>query len=171
MEKDHETWQVLQAKEAVRLYNYFKNTNKLKEIQNNSHLSSSQSWQRVEEETVKALRLRHRSYRTEKSYIGWLRSFSSYLIHKRPDIVTQDDFKNFLTYLAVEKKVSASTQKQAFNAILFVFRNVLDKEVHGLDDAIRSKIPRRLPVVLTRQEIFRVFEHLEGTHRLMTGVI
>jgi integron integrase len=144
---------------------------KLKKDQNNDSLSSFQSWQAIEDETIKALRLRHRSYQTEKSYLGWLRGFSSYLSHKKPEIVTQDDFKNFLSYLAVEKKVSVSTQRQAFNAILFVFRHVLDKEVQGLEDTIRSRIPRRLPVVLTRQEVFKVFEHLEGIHRLMAGII
>ncbi|MBU1754617.1 integron integrase [bacterium] len=171
LEKEHESWQVLQAQEAIRLYNYFKNIENLKEIQNNPSLSSSQSWQGIEEETVKALRLRHRSYQTEKSYIGWLRGFSSYLTYKKPDTVTQDDLKNFLTYLIVERKVSISTQKQAFNAILFLFRNVLDKEIKGLDDAIRSRISQRLPVVLARQEILKIFAHLEGIHRLMAGVI
>ncbi|PIP41952.1 integrase [Candidatus Desantisbacteria bacterium CG23_combo_of_CG06-09_8_20_14_all_40_23] len=171
LEKDHESWQVLQAKEAIRLYNYFISMDKLKKDQNNDSLSSFQGWQGIEEETIKALRLRHRAYRTEKSYIGWLRGFSSYLSHKKPEIITQDDFKNFLTYLAVERKVSTSTQKQAFNAILFIFRHVLDKEVKGLDDAIRSRISRKLPVVLTRQEIFKVFEHLQGIHRLMAGII
>jgi len=171
LEREHESWQVLQAKEAVRLYNYFKGLDKLKEIQKDTSLSSFQSWQGIEEKTVKALRLRHLSYRTEKSYLIWIRGFSSYLSHKKPETVTQDDFKNFLSYLAVEKKVSVSTQKQAFNAILFLFRNVLDREVHGLEDAIRSRIPRRLPVVLTRQEILKIFEHLDGIHRLMAGVI
>jgi len=171
LEKDHETWQVLQAKEAVRLYNYFKDMDKLKESQKDSSLSSPQIWQKIEEETINALRLRHRSYQTEKSYLGWLKSFSSYVVYKKPADVTQDDFKNFLTYLAVERKVSISTQKQAFNAILFVFRYVLDKEVQGLKDTIHSRIPPRLPVVLTRQEIFKIFEHLDGIYRLMAGII
>lgn len=171
LEKDHETWQVLQAKESVRLYHYFTNTEKTKEIQDNASVSLAQSWQEIEDETIKALRLRHRSYQTEKSYLGWLRNFSSYLTHKEPETITQDDFKNYLSYLAVERKVSIATQKQAFNAILFVFRHVFDKEVQGFEDTIRSKTPRKLPVVLTRQEVFRVFEHLEGIYRLMASII
>jgi integrase len=123
------------------------------------------------EELVRLLRLRHRSYRTEKTYVNWTKRFSIYLNHKSASGVTQSDLTDFLSYLAVEKKISASTQKQAFNALLFVFRNVFGKEISGLEDTIRSHIPRRLPVVLARSEITRIFSRLKDTNRLMAAII
>jgi integrase len=85
--------------------------------------------------------------------------------------VTQSDLTDFLSYLAVEKKISASTQKQAFNALLFVFRNVFGKEISGLEGTIRCHIPRRLPVVLARSEIKTIFSRLKDTNRLMAAII
>lgn len=95
------------------------------------------------------LRLKHRSYQTEKTYLGWLRSFSKYLNFTNLKSLDETHLKSFLTHLAVEKKVSVSTQNQAFNALLFFYRKVLDTSVENLQDTIRSKIPPKLPVVLT----------------------
>ena len=68
--------------------------------------------------------------------------------------------KDYLSYLAVEKAVSASTQKQAFNALLFMYRHVFDREIEGLEGTVRSSMPRRLPVVLSRREVLKIFSHL-----------
>ena len=120
---------------------------------------------------VRALRLRHRSYRTEQSYLQWLKRFGAYLGFKEPRSVNQQDLEHFLSHLAVDRKVSATTQRVAFNALLFLFRHVLIKEISGLDGAVRARIPRRLPVVLSRQEVLRIFDQMEGTARLMAGII
>ena len=76
-----------------------------------------------------------------------------------------------MTYLAVEKKIAASTQNQAFNAILFLFRHTLNKDISDIADALRAKRNRRLPVVLTRAEIDRLFDHMDGVNRLMARLI
>ena len=76
---------------------------------------------------------------------------------KQIDDVTAEDFRNFLSYLAINRHVSASTQNQAFNAILFLFRNVLYKEIGGLDITVRAKRGQKLPVVLTADEVRQVF--------------
>jgi integron integrase len=104
-------------------------------------------------------------------HVNWTKRFSIYLNHKSVSGVTQSDLTDFLSYLAVEKKISASTQKQAFNALLFVFRNVFGKEISGLEGTIHSHIPRRLPVVLARSEITRIFSRLKDTNRLMAAII
>jgi len=79
--------------------------------------------------------------------------------------------KDFLTYLAVERKVAASTQNQAFNAILFLFRHILDKQIDEIGDAVRAKKKRRLPVVLTKSEINRLLDQMSGTNLLMAKTI
>jgi len=85
--------------------------------------------------------------------------------------VNQQDLEHFLSHLAVDRKVSATTQRVAFNALLFLFRHVLAKEISGLEGAVRARIPRRLPVVLSSQEVLQIFDQMEGTARLMAGII
>ncbi len=163
--KMHEDWQVKQADYALRLYNYF-----LSRIHKETSTSSSdfdKEWSSLEEENVKALRLRHRSIRTEKTYIGWLRQFKGFVGAKQPQELSGDDIRNFLSYQAVEKKVSASTQSQALNAIIFFYRHVLNKNIEDVIDAVRAYPSRRLPVALTMQEVEKVFDRMSGIHRLM----
>ena len=163
--KTHEDWQVKQADYALRLYHYF-----LSRIHKEASDSSSgfdKEWNSLEEETVKALRLRHRSIRTEKTYIGWLRQFKGFLKSKKPQELSGDDIRNFLSYQAVEKRVSASTQSQALNAIIFFYRHVLNKNIEDLIDAVRAYPSRRLPVALSMQEVEKIFEKMSGLHRLM----
>lgn len=173
LSRKQEDWQVRQAERAVSLYLYFKKSEC--SVNTGTHIPGPQKipsdWSTVMEELVRLLRLRHRSYRTEKTYVNWTKRFSIYLNHKSASGVTQSDLTGFLSYLAVEKKVSASTQKQAFNALLFVFRNIFGKEISGLEGTIRFQIPRRLPVVLARSEITKIFSRLKDTNRLMAAVI
>jgi integron integrase len=89
---------------------------------------------------------------------------------KDPARIDSADVKRFLSHLAVERKVAASTQNQAFNGLLFLFRHVLDREF-AIADTVRAKAKRRLPVVLKRQEVQRIFEHLDGFHLLMARLI
>ena len=97
--------------------------------------------------------------------------FCKHLKGSSPYSLDNSHFTDFMTYLAVERKVSASTQNQAFNAILFFYRHVLDKDVGELSGAMRAKYRRRLPVVLTKQEIAQIFEHLKVNHLLMCKLI
>ena len=109
-----------QAKEAVRLFRYFRGLQvPVKERKEQS--GGDVSWQTVEDEVIRALRLRHRSYRTEQSYLHWLRRFGAYVGFKEPHAVDQKDLEQFLSHLAVDGKVSSATQQVAFNALLYSF--------------------------------------------------
>ncbi len=167
LSRDHEDWQVNQANLAVKLYNFFLSA---REKSKNVELAS-EKWKKLYENTLKALRLRHRSYRTEKTYLGWLIRLQDFLNGKDPDRLSGEDVQNFLTHLAVDKGVSASTQNQALNAIVFVFRHVLHKDIDNYIDAIRAKEKRRLPVVLTKKEVFLVLNEMRGEQRLMAMII
>jgi integron integrase len=83
----------------------------------------------------------------------------------------QEDVRRFLSYLAVEGEVSASTQRQAFNALLFLFRYVLRKPIEGLASTIRARRPKRLPVVMTQDEVRRLLSHLHGRYQVMAKLI
>ena len=120
---------------------------------------------------VNAMRLRHLSYRTEQTYLNWMRQFYRYVKGAVPKELGTRHVADFLTYLAVERKVSASTQNQAFCSILFFFRNVLHQEIGEINQALRAKKTRRLPVVLSPDEIRRLFGCMKGVYRLMVELI
>jgi integron integrase len=93
------------------------------------------------------------------------------LENKEPDAVSEIDVKNFLTYLAVQKGLSSSTQKQAFIALLYLFRNVLFKEISNLNGVIRSSNYKKLPLVLTKDEILLILQQMQGIYRIMIELI
>ncbi len=106
------------------------------------------------------MRARHYSYRTEESYIGWIRRFIYFYDKRHPREMGTKEIEAFLTDLAVHKKVAASTQNQAFNALLFLYREVLGLEFGDVDQVVRAKKPRKLPVVFTREEVRAVLSRL-----------
>jgi integron integrase len=118
-----------------------------------------------------AIRLRHLAYSTEKTYLLWLRSFRAFIEGKDPAQLMGKDLQDFLSHLAVEKNVSAATQNQALNALVFLYHNVLDKKIENELNAVRASSRRRLPVVLTTKEIERNFEYLDGVPLLMAMLI
>ena len=93
------------------------------------------------------MRLRHYAYRTERSYLGWAQRFLAYVDGTTRDTPTPDDVKSYLSYLAVQRNVASSTQNQAFNALLFLFRHVLMKDLGDMGATVRARRGRRLPVV------------------------
>ncbi|MBW2604753.1 MAG: integron integrase [Deltaproteobacteria bacterium] len=117
------------------------------------------------------LRLKHLSFRTEQTYLGWVKRFYRFLNGQSPHRLDSKHVKDYMTHLAVDRSVAASTQNQAFNAILFMFRHVLDKPINDISKAIRAKKKRRLPVVLTKPEINYLFEQMSGTNLLMAKII
>jgi integron integrase len=117
------------------------------------------------------LRLRHYSLRTEKSYIWWMRRYIRFCGGRHPRELGAPEITTFLTHLAVDMKVSASTQNQALQALLFLYRQVLDIELPLIDQSVRATRPRRLPVILTRDEVRRVLAQLEGSSRLAVGLL
>ena len=112
------------------------------------------------EQMITSMRLKHLSYRTEQTYVGWMRKFYTFIQGQAPEQLNSRHGTDYSTYLAVERKVAKSTQNQAFNAILFFFRHVLDKDMGDLWRAVRSKKKERLPVVLSQTEIMRLFDDL-----------
>jgi len=169
LSKKREDWQVDQASKAIKLYQFYE---KRKEAGSaRQSIDSNSQWRAVAVDMRKMLRLMHRSLHTERTYLGWVRRLYRFLGGQSPHSLESSHVKDFMTYLAVEQKVSASTQNQAFNAILFLFRHTLDKNIDDIADAIRAKRKIRLPVVLTRSEIERVFQKLEGTNKLMARTI
>jgi integron integrase len=114
-----------------------------------------------------AIRTRHLSLRTEQAYVQWIRRFILFHDKRHPKEMGADEIGAFLTHLAVEQQVSASTQNQALSALLFLYREVLRLQIGKVDEVVRAKRPRRLPVVLTQDEVRRLFTHIHGTHRLI----
>ena len=118
-----------------------------------------------------AIRARHYSRRTEKAYVGWAKRFLSLHRAVDPGQLTGLDITRFLSTLAVVGKVSASTQNQAFSALLFLFRDVLKREVAGLDEALRARRPPKVPQVLSPDEVMVLLRELKGTPRLMAALM
>jgi len=130
-----------------------------------------QVWMPYVDQAHDVLRLQHKSYRTEKTYVGWILRFARFLPNTSPEKVTEVHLRHFLTYLAVEQHVAAATQLQAFNALLFAFRHLLGREVNGLKQTVRANKPKRLPVVLTQSEIRSIFRSLGQPYQLMAKLI
>lgn len=122
---------------------------------------------RLFDRVQQALRVRHYSLRTEEAYIAWIRRFILFHNKRHPSSMGAEEINAYLTHLAVEGHVSASTQNQALSAILFLYNKVLEEDIGRLGEVIRAHKPRRLPVVLTREEVTRILARLEGTWWLM----
>ena len=117
------------------------------------------------------IRTRHLSYRTEQAYIYWIRKFILFHQKRHPLEMGEVEVSQFLTFLATKKKVSASTQNQAFAALLFLYRDVLKNEFGWLENVERAKKPSRLPVVFTKKEVTEILSRIEGTPWLMISLL
>lgn len=117
------------------------------------------------------IRLKHYSIRTEQSYLDWIKRFILFHDKRHPKDMGPQDVEAFLTHLAVQGRVAASTQNQAKSALLFLYKEVLGIELPWLDNVERAKAPKRLPVVLTREEVQAVLTRLEGTHWLVASLL
>ena len=118
-----------------------------------------------------ANRLRHGSRSTEKSYVAWIRRFIVFHGKRHPAEMGAPEVVQFLSSLAVEGRVAASTQNQALSALLFLYRHVLQQELPWLDEVVRARRPKHLPIVLTRDEVRAVISKLDGTPRLMAALL
>jgi len=118
-----------------------------------------------------AWRARHYSRRTEQAYITWIKRFIVFHHVRHPAEMAEPEINGFLTHLATQKKVSASTQHQALSALRFLYRHVLDREVGELGEVIRARKPHRRPVVMTRDEVNAVLENLSGATWLMASLM
>jgi len=119
-----------------------------------------------------ALRARHYSRRTEEAYVAWIKRYIFFFHAQRhPAEMGAEEVTRFLSSLAVDGHVAASTQNQALSALLFLYRDVLEVDLPWLDGIVRAKRPQRLPVVLTRDEVRAVLQRLEGVPRLMACLL
>ena len=118
-----------------------------------------------------ALRVRHYSLRTEQQYVNWVRRFLRFHHHRHPREMGAAEVSGFLTHLAVEGQVSASTQNQALSALLFLYRDVLMLNLPWLDTVVRAKPSKHLPVVLTRQEVAALLAQAEGLYALQLRLL
>ncbi len=117
------------------------------------------------------LRYHHYGLRTEEAYTKWIRWFIKYSGTRHPREMGKTEIEAFLTYLAVERHVAASTQNQALNAIVFLYRDVLDMPISDELAPVRSRKPLRLPVVLSRTEIQALLAEIEGIHSLIARIM
>jgi integron integrase len=117
------------------------------------------------------IRLKHYSIRTEKSYLSWIMRYILFHNKRDPKEMANPEIEAFLSHLAVDLKVSASTQNQAFNALLFLYKEVLKKELDDSIDAVRAKKPKRLPTVMTKDETMKVIGAIPADHQLMVKLI
>jgi hypothetical protein len=122
---------------------------------------------RLLERVRAALRIRHYSRRTEKAYVAWIRRYILFHGKRHPVEMGAPELTRFLSSLAVDSKVAASTQSQALSALLFLYPAVLEMDLPWLDDVVRAKRPQRLPIVLTREEVRAALQPLAGIPRLM----
>lgn len=118
-----------------------------------------------------ALRLRHYSPRTEEAYVGWIRRYVRHHGLRHPRSLGGADVTAFLTWLATEGRVSASTQTQALSALLFLYRDVLRLPLTDVGEVVRARVPVRVPTVLTRAEVAAVLDRMRGVERLVAGLL
>ena len=168
-------WQLRQAEEAVRLYaTQF-------QAGNAASLSPNTVPEKADPATHDPLivlakmreliRLKHFALSTERTYLEWARRFFAFISQRGSSALCAEDVRDFLSYLAVSRNVSSSTQNQAFNALLFLFREILKVDMKGLDSTIRAKRGPRLPTVLSVAEVQELFGQMTGKPLLMTRIL
>ncbi|MDX1437369.1 MAG: integron integrase [Anaerolineales bacterium] len=126
---------------------------------------------RLLDQVRQAVRLKNYSYRTEQTYVSWIRRYILFHNTTHPAELNARHVESFLTHLAVEKNVAASTQNQALSALLFLYRHVLEIELDLPIDAVRAKRPRRLPTVLSHEEALHVLASIPGKPQLMARLL
>ncbi len=129
------------------------------------------TWDWVYWQLKNEIKVRHYSINTFKTYSQWIHQFQRFVKDKSPQSLVNADVKEFLTFLAVKRKVAASTQNQALNAVLFLFRHIIKKEFGDLQGTVRAKRKPHIPVVLSRQEIDSVIARLTAPYDLVVQLL
>jgi integron integrase len=133
--------------------------------------SAKDKWKSVYVDLGNEIKIRHYSPKTLKTYTLWVKKFQYFTQSKDVESLSSSDVKDFLTFLAVNRKVSASTQNQAFNAILFLYRHILKTEFGEIKDVPRAKRKPYIPVVLSRAEIDSITQHLSYPYDLVVKLL
>ncbi len=118
-----------------------------------------------------AIRIKHYSQKTEESYVNWIKRFIFFHNKRHPLEMNSAEIEVFLSHLALHEHVAASTQNQAFSALLFLYREVLKKNLDNPIDSVRAKKPKRVPVVLTKEEAARIIQSMSGVCQLMAKLL
>jgi integron integrase len=126
---------------------------------------------RLLDEVRAVARMRHLSIRTEQAYVQWIRRFILFHQKRHPREMAEDEIREFISNLAIEAGITASTQTVALSALLFLYRDVLKQKLPYVSNIERARKPKRMPVVFTREEVKRIFANLEGTHWLIAGLL
>jgi site-specific recombinase XerD len=134
---------------------------------NGGGLPSADAKPRLLDAVRGVIRCKHYSIRTEQSYVDWIKRYIYFHNKQHPKDLGEEHISAFLTHLAVKRKVASSTQNQALCALVFLYRQVLKKEVGEFENLIRAKKPHKLPVVFTREEVKEILLQLDGVHWLM----
>lgn len=132
---------------------------------------ASASRPRLLDHVRQVIRTRHYSDRTEKAYVHWIKRFIFFHNKRHPAEMGEAEIGRFLSSLATDSHVSASTQNQALNALLFLYREIVKKDIGYVDGIVRAKRPHRLPVVLTRQEVRSILGRLDGSGWIMAMLL
>jgi integron integrase len=127
--------------------------------------------QKLLERVRTELRTNHYSLRTEKTYLSWMRRFILFHNKRHPKDMGAEEIRAFINNLANNHHVSSSTQNQALQGILFLYKNILNKDVGWIEDIKRSSRIKHLPVVLSKKEVSKVFEHLSGTTKVVVSLL
>ncbi len=130
-----------------------------------------QTKRRLLDQVSDAIRRLHYSRRTEESYVQWIRRHIYFHDKRHPATLGEPDITAFLNHLAVDRSVAASTQNQALSALLFLYKQVLGKDLAWLDGLVRAKRPARMPVVMTQVEVERLLASLRGVRGLAAGLL
>ncbi|MFH1282219.1 MAG: integron integrase [bacterium] len=172
-------WQVEQAERAIKLYfDYFLKSKSIVSEPKSDMIDNKEinNYHKTLTHMKHAIRIKHYSYSTERQYLAWTKKYYSYLVSIKgkkalQEIPTSADIKNYLSYLAITCKVSASTQNQAFNALLFLYRDILNISLDDIKKTIRAKRTPKIPAVFSGEEIERLFAHMKDQPLLIAQLI
>jgi integron integrase len=177
-QKNTADWQIRQARDAVQLYITHFMADKKAALQPGKPEEGRDTpdISQVIQEMRKAIRIKHYSYSTERTYVDWAKRFLDYTLKIKKKEITasgldSSDVRDYLSYLAMKQHVSSFTQNQAFNALLFLFRDILKIAIDDLSQTVRAKRGQRLPVVLSVEEVKEIFKHVEGTDLLILQLL
>ena len=133
--------------------------------------TSSPKGKKLLEQVSDAIRIKHYSSRTEKTYVDWIKRYVLFHNKRHPKDMGVQEVQTFINYLAIERHLSASTQNQALSAVMFLYRYVLQKDLDLPSDLFRAEKSENLPVVLTHQEAISVIDKMTGVSQLMTKIL
>jgi integron integrase len=135
-----------------------------------THLDGSKP-KKLLDQVSETLRTKHYAYRTEQTYLDWIKRYIIFHKKRHPKDMGANEIREFIAYLATERKVAASTQNQALSAIIFLYRMVLEQDIILPPGLVNPSRPKRLPTILTHAEAMSVINHMRGTPRLMTKIL